>query len=144
MSANRYDFGGLLHSVFYEYNCLQREYSSKAGLYSGQPRILTSIKDNEGCTLSELSELLGIGMPSLSVSIRNMKKSGLIRPDEGRSRSKGIYLTEEGMKKAMDFHLLIDKFLADLFESLGTERADTLNYELSELRDYISGYREKK
>lgn len=142
--VNRYDFGGLMHSLFYEYNCLLREFSSKSGLYIGQPRILTMIKDNQGCTLSELSELMGVGMPSLSVSVRNMKKNGLIKADESRSRSKGLYLTEEGMKKAMDFHLLIDKFLADFLENLGPERGNTVNYEFEAMRNYINAYRENK
>lgn len=144
MSVDRYSFGGLLHSVFYEYNCLTREFSSKAGLYSGQPRILTMIKDNEGCTLSELSDLMGVGMPSLSVSIRNMKKTGLIKADESRARSRGIYLTDEGMRKALIFHELIDKFLADFLENLGPDRSVTVESEFEDMRKYINEYRTKK
>lgn len=138
--VDRYDFGGLLFLMTFEFHKLMRNFSTQSGLYYGQPRILTMIKDNEGCTLSALSELTGVGMPSLSVSVRNMKKKGLIKNESSRVRSKGIFLTGEGHKKAMAFHELIDHFLKSFIEHLGPERSRNLSYELDEMRKFIKNY----
>ena len=81
MSIIRYEFGGLVFSVTYDFARLERNFCKVAGLYQGQPRILTILKENEGVTLSALSQLCSIGMPSLSVSVRNLQKSGLLRKE---------------------------------------------------------------
>ena len=79
MPISRYDFGGLVFAVTRDFARLERNFCKVAGLYQGQPRILTILKANEGVTLSELSPLCGIGLPSLSVSLRTLQKSSLIR-----------------------------------------------------------------
>jgi DNA-binding MarR family transcriptional regulator len=136
MPVDRYKFGGRFFSLTYEFSKLERNLCGTAGLYVGQPRILTILKDNEGCTLSELSELCGIGMPSLSVSVRNMVKSGLIRKGnaEKDSRAQLLYLTDVGHTKAEIFHESIDAFYKNLLDALGdsgAEEADNLIHQLT-------------
>ena len=92
MAVVRYDFGGLVFSMTYDFGRLERNFCKVAGIYQGQPRILTILKENEGVTLSELSPLCNIGMPSLSVSLRNLQKSGLVRKD-GTGKNQKLYLT---------------------------------------------------
>ncbi len=137
MAVDRFDFGGLLFQFTYEYARIQRTLCTRAGLYSGQPRILTIIKANPGCTLSELSEMVGVGMPSLSVSVRNMKKSGLICTGDAPGQSRCLYLTPEGLKRANTFHEGIDQFLADSLEALGPEVSQNLSDSLTALVDYM-------
>jgi Transcriptional regulators len=144
LAVSRHDLGEHLYSVFYEYNCLLRELSSEAGLYCGQPRILAAIKDNEGCTLSELSELIGIGMPSLSVSIKNMKKSGLIKSERYQTPAKGIFLTDDGLTKILGYQRLIDKAHEGLLDKLGSEHAEEAGASLKLICDYLESYRKKK
>lgn len=142
MPVDRYEFGGLLFSIFYEYSKVQRFLCRDAGLYSGQPRILTILKDNEGCTLSELSELCGIGMPSLSVSVRNMEKSGLIRRETfgKNNRIQLLHLTETGLKKAQAFHEAIDRFYMDLLSALGDEGSESMQRCMLQLKEYLVKY----
>ena len=66
MPISRYDFGGLVFAVTRDFARLERNFCKVAGLYQGQPRILTILKTNEGVTLSELSPLCGIGLPTAS------------------------------------------------------------------------------
>ncbi len=121
MPVDRYKLGGLFFSLTYEFARLERVMSKRMGLYSGQPRVLTTLKDNDGCTLSELSAHCGIGMPSLSVSVRNMAKTGLIRKDnsEKDSRAQHLFLTERGREKDWMFHEAIDQFYKEVLETLG-------------------------
>ena len=123
MPIDRYEFGGLFFSLVYQHSRLERAMSRESGLYSGQPRVLTILKDNEGCTLSELSERCGIGLPSLSVSVRNMERGGLIRKVASKSdnRAQTLFLTDTGLAKARRFHELIDSFYSRLIDGLGEE-----------------------
>ena len=117
---------------------LMRKFSNDAGLFSGQPRVLTILTDKGGCTLSELSELTGTGMPSLSVSVRNMKKNGLIADDGKRSRNKRLCPTEEGVEKATAFHEEYDAFIAGLEAHFGAERIAEIADTLSEMAEFFA------
>ncbi len=139
---NRIKFGSLVFSLMYEFSKMERKMSSIAGLYSGQPRVLTILKFNEGCTLSELSEICGIGMPSLSVSIRNMEKSGLIRREISGSdgRVQKIFLTDEGLRRAQKFHDEIDTFYINFLATLSPEEIDDIAQHLVLMKDAFSSY----
>lgn len=135
MAVDRFDFGCVVFAFGAEFTRLQRILSAKAGLYAGQPRVLTMLREHEGCSLKELSRVCNIGMPSLSVSVRNMEKSGLIRR-EGASRSPQLYLTDAGREKAQDFHVLIDQFFEGFLASLPERDGEQLN----DLMDYFTKY----
>ena len=142
MAVVRYDFGGLVFSMTYDFGRLERNFCKVAGIYQGQPRILTILKENEGVTLSELSPLCNIGMPSLSVSLRNLQKSGLVRKD-GTGKNQKLYLTETGREKALLFHEQIDKFYADFLEKLGPEASQQLNDSMQTFDNYLKEFNEK-
>ncbi len=139
MSVKRYDFGGLVFSVTYDFTKLERNFCRVAGLYQGQPRILTILQEHEGVTLSVLSTLCNIGMSSLSVSVNNLKRSGLIRKD-GTGKNQKIFLTDLGRIKARSFHEQIDAFYAKLLEDLGPVESETLNTALLKFDNYIKDY----
>lgn len=142
MAVVRYDFGGLVFSVTYDFSRLERNFCKIAGLYPGQPRILTILKENEGVTLSELSPLCNIGMPSLSVSVRNLQKSGLVRK-EGTGKNQKLYLTETGRERAWAFHLQIDAFYADFLEYMGDQDSEQFNKALQQFDDYIKRFNKR-
>lgn len=142
MALVRYEFGGLVFAMTYDFSRLERNFCKIAGIYQGQPRILTILKENEGVTLSELSPLCNIGMPSLSVSLRNLQKSGLIRKD-GSGKNQKIYLTESGREKALLFHEQIDSFYKGFLEFLGPESSQQLNDSLQQFDDYLKNYNQQ-
>ncbi len=131
---DRYQFGGLVFAVNYDFARLERNFCKVAGLYPGQPRILTILQENEGVTLSGLSPLCGIGLPSLSVSVRNLQKSGLVRK-EGKKRY--IFLTEVGRQRAFAFHTEIDAFYMGLLQRLGPDGFGQLSRAFSDFDSYI-------
>ena len=120
----------------------ERNFCKVAGLYQGQPRILTILKANEGVTLSELSPLCGIGLPSLSVSLRNLQKSGLIRK-EGTGKNQKLYLTELGEQCALAFHQEIDSFFNHYLDSLGPKETEAFGNALSAFDGFISDFNDQ-
>ncbi len=141
MAVIRYNFGGLVFRAVYDFGRLERNICKVAGLYQGQPLILTILKENEGVTLSELSPLCSIGLPSLSVSIRNMQKSGLITKS-GTGKNQKLFLTDTGREKALIFHQEIDQFYADFLDHLGPEQAQQLNDSMQCFDDYLRSFNE--
>lgn len=142
MPISRYDFGGLVFTVTRDFARLERNFCKVAGLYQGQPRILTILKSNEGVTLSELSPLCGIGLPSLSVSLRNLQKSGLIRK-EGTGKNQKLYLTELGEQRALAFHQEIDSFFSQYLGSLGSAGVEAFGNALSSFDGFISDFNDQ-
>lgn len=142
MPISRYDFGGLVFTVTRDFARMERNFCKIAGLYQGQPRILTILKSNEGVTLSELSPLCGIGLPSLSVSLRNLQKSGLIRK-EGAGKNQKLYLTEQGRQRAMIFHQEIDLFFTQYFSTLGSQEAEAFGSALSSFDGFITDFNDQ-
>ena len=135
----RYEFGGQMFSLTHSFARLQRNLCKKSGLYSGQPRVLTILQQEEGCTLKELSALCDIGMPSLSVSVRNMEKSGLLRR-EGAVRNQRLYLTDLGRQRARIFHEEIDSFYVGLLDHLGEQDAQQLSDLMRRMTAYIDQF----
>lgn len=142
MAVVRYDFGGLVFSTTYDFARLERNFCKVAGIYQGQPRILTILKENEGVTLSELSPLCSIGLPSLSVSLRNLQKSGLVRK-EGTGKNQKIYLTDTGRERALAFHQQIDKFYEDFLAKLGDDASEQLQTSLRTFDNYLKSFNEQ-
>ena len=139
MAIERKDFGGLMFAVTYGFTRLQRNLSRRAGLYNGQPRVLTILMEQGSCTLKELSALCDIGMPSLSVSVRNMEKNGLILR-EGSARSRTLRLTETGRARALAFHEEIDAFYTGLLAELGEADTEQLYALLKRLEASLSRF----
>lgn len=139
MAISRYEFGGLVFNLTYDFSKLERNFCKHANLYPGQPRILTILKENEGIALSTLSTLCNIGMPSLSVSVRNMQRSGLIRK-EGSGKSQKLYLTDTGRISAQLFHEQIDAFYKEFLEELGPKGAAQLHHDFSHFDQYIKDF----
>lgn len=142
MAVERIKFGSLVFATTYDFNRLERNFCKVAGLYQGQPRILTILNQNEGVTLSELSPLCNIGMPSLSVSLRNMQKSGLVRK-EGSGKNQKLFLTDTGKERAQLFHEQIDGFYLEFLETLGPEASRQLSESMESFDQYLRGYNQR-
>ena len=67
------------------------------GLFSGQQDIVFYLVENEGVTLSQLAENLGVSVATASVSVKRMEKSGFIekKPDRDDARIIRLYPTEK-------------------------------------------------
>lgn len=142
MAVVRYAFGGLVFAMTYDFSRLERNFCKIAKLYPGQPRILTILKEHSGITLSELSPLCNIGLPSLSVSVRNLQKCGLIHK-EGSGKSQRLFLTATGQSRALAFHEQIDAFYTEFLNSLGPEASERVQRSFQIFDSYIKDFNHK-
>ncbi len=139
MAVERFEFGSLIFAMTYDFSRLERNFCKVAQLYQGQPRILTILQEHQGVTLSELSPLCNIGMPSLSVSVRNLQKSGLIRK-EGTGKNQKLFLTDTGRERALAFHNLIDSFYEEFMAKLGPETSTQMYQFFQQFDGYIQDF----
>jgi DNA-binding MarR family transcriptional regulator len=70
----------------------------RLGLYYGQPPILSVLWEYDGSTQTELARKLRLTPATVTVTLKRMEKSGLVKrkPDEQDSRVSRVYLTEKG------------------------------------------------
>jgi DNA-binding MarR family transcriptional regulator len=96
------------------------EVANEVGLFSGQQHIILLLKENEGITVSQVAEYLGITPATASVSVKRMEKAGFVYKcaDEKDARITKLYLTEKGksvperIKEKMDAQ---EKFVTEGF-----------------------------
>lgn len=71
---------------------------NEEGLFSGQQHIILLLKHNEGLTVGQIAEAIGVATATASVSVKRMEKAGFLvrRSDECDARITKLYLTEKG------------------------------------------------
>lgn len=145
MQSSKHNFEDIFFSFMLEYGRLERLMCERSGLYSGQPRVLTTLMSGDGITLKELAYRTGLGPSSLSVSVRNMEKSGLLRKEvtPGDHRTCLIYLTEKGYGHAALFHQLIQTYFSELNSSFEADMPVNLENTLGRLLDITGSYYEQ-
>lgn len=71
---------------------------NKIGLYTGQEMLLFQLWQQEGLTQSELAEILCVGAPTMTKSLKRLEQAGLVerKQDEEDARVFRVYLTPRG------------------------------------------------
>lgn len=93
---------------------IRKEFNKAAAeqdLFSGQQDILFHINENEGITLRELSNMLGVAPATASVSVKRMEKSGFIikKADEADGRIIRLYPTEKAKQAPLKIRKKMDE-----------------------------------
>lgn len=146
MSITRIEFGDFFFSFVHEYDKLERQLCRMTNLYSGQPRILTMLMTKDPVSLKELSSMTNLGMPSLSVSIRNLEKSGLVIRQKGitgDNRTCLISLTPEGRHHAEQFHELIHAYFMDIEDAFKPQNTAYITDIMKRLNEVTINYQNK-
>jgi MarR family transcriptional regulator, organic hydroperoxide resistance regulator len=69
---------------------------AERGLHPGQDLLLSALWREDGITQAELAARLGIEAPTVSRALQRLERSGYVRREAARGRSRRVYLTEEG------------------------------------------------
>lgn len=90
----------LLNDVSKLFRDKLREYSDKLGIPHGYRHILFSLKNEDGKTQYEISQLTHLKAPTVSVALQKMENDGLVKrvTDESDLRQSRVYLTEKGRR----------------------------------------------
>lgn len=69
---------------------------AERGVHPGQDLLLSALWREDGITQAELVARLGIEAPTVSKALQRLERTGYVRREAGRGRSRRVYLTEEG------------------------------------------------
>lgn len=92
---------------------------------------------SEGATQQQLAHSLGIEMPSLTRTVKQLEQQQLIirLVDEDDKRSRKIYFTEQGQQLLSTLKVLIVDVKQQLYAGLTTEQLDTMAYGLVQMEE---------
>ena len=92
---------------------------------------------SEGATQQQLAHSLGIEMPSLTRTVKQLEQQQLIirRVDEDDKRSRKIYFTEQGQQLLSTLKVLIVDVKLQLYAGLTTAQLDTMAYGLVQMEE---------
>ncbi|MCF7499536.1 MarR family transcriptional regulator [Pseudoalteromonas sp. L1] len=90
---------------------------------------------NQGCTQQELAHSLGIEMPSLTRTIKQLEQQQIIvrKADAEDKRSKRLYFTEQGLNLLETLRVIIADVKQNLYADLTTKQLDTMAYGLVQM-----------
>ncbi|MAM34951.1 MAG: transcriptional regulator [Micavibrio sp.] len=93
--------GKELIKLFKTHRSFLNEKLASIGLYAGQEGLLFHLSQNDGLTMSQLTEKMSIQHATLFTMVERMAKNDLIvkRKDEEDKRTSRILLTSNGRKK---------------------------------------------
>lgn len=92
---------------------------------------------SEGATQQQLAHSLGIEMPSLTRTVKQLEQQQLItrRVDEDDKRSRKIYFTEQGQQLLSTLKVLIVDVKQQLYAGLTTAQLDTMAFGLVQMEE---------
>lgn len=134
--------------LFYELMVLQllrkKQISNeltKQDLYFGQHRMLSYIKNNNGCSQSDLANYLKITPASVATSTKRLEKSGFIEKvvDENNLRQNKLYLTDKGLKVWEDIGSFFDSLDEQTLTDISNEDIEKLTEILSKMIYNVTG-----
>jgi DNA-binding MarR family transcriptional regulator len=99
-------------------------------LSPGQPKVLSSLRFQEGHLQKELAALCHVEPATMVVLLSNMEKRGMIRKEvdhvSGGKRAFRIYLTEEGRRLADRVDQIVEGIEEKGFAGFSEEEKDQL------------------
>ena len=112
---------------------------SEQGLFSGQEEILFKVIDNEGITLGDLADILGVAVATASVSVKRMEKAGFIykKADKSDARIIRLYPTEKARQAPENIKNKMDSLEDVIKKGMTPEEAYTLSELLQRAIDNI-------
>ena len=104
----------------------------KYGLVKGQAQLLVLIRDNDGCTQKDFSEMLGVKYSSMSERINKLENMGYVEReiDETNSKYKRIYITSAGKIAAVQCRRIQREFEETMYQDFSKK-------EIKQLESYL-------
>lgn len=102
--------------------------SQSYGLYVGQPQVLAFVRQNPGCTQTEIAEHLGVSSASIAFSTKRLQKAGYLMKQVNHlnMRCNKLYVTHEGEEVLDRFKDVYDEMNLAMFEGFSIEELEQL------------------
>ena len=116
--------------------------ASEFGITQSVGYLLINIHEEEGTTVSEVASLLGLKSTSLSRTLNNLEKEGLIyrKSHQTDKRSVKVFLTELGKEKRHLAKVVVRKFNDYLNANLNETDKEQLISSLKKINELTTDY----
>ena len=98
-------------------------------LTEGQPKVLSILRDIEGCQQKELAEACHVEPATMTALLKNMEQSDLIFKEKqqlpGGKRAYSIFLTEHGKKAADEVIKIVEDLEQVAFQGFADKEKET-------------------
>ncbi len=93
------------------------------GLYRGQPSLLFRLHEQDGQTLTDLANQVGVAPATMTKMTRRMERAGFLErhPDANDQRVSRVYLTEAGRAVQVEMMVAIRRIADETFADVGPE-----------------------
>ena len=94
----------------------------------GQPQVLAFVRQNPGCTQTEIAEHLGVSSASIAFSTKRLQKAGYLMKQVNHlnMRCNKLYVTHEGEEVLDRFKDVYDEMNLAMFEGFTDEELEQL------------------
>jgi len=111
----------------------------KLNLYPGQPPLLFTILSNNGINQKELSQKLKIKPSTITIMLRRLEKSGLIKKEQDLrdQRISRVYITDKGRKICEEMKGTMKLIEDTLFNNFSEQEKENLKNLLKKIRENL-------
>ncbi|MDD3363335.1 MAG: MarR family transcriptional regulator [Hespellia sp.] len=105
-----------------------------------ESRVFFELYENEGCNAAHIAQIMNIDKSYLSRIIKSHEKNGYIKrsPSRDDGRSYSLFLTDKGMKKAVDFIYKSDVEIGSILQNLSKDEQIRLVDALDTITELLS------
>lgn len=132
-------FYGILGEIMKHYFIKAHKDLRKYNIYPGQALLLFDLNNKDGKSQKELSESLKVRPATITVMLKRMEKSGLVKRegDEKDKRISRIYISDSGRYICKEVNIIHKRFEEEILENLSVEERIILRRLLLQVRDNL-------
>lgn len=103
--------------LYGEYICAELE---RVGMRYSYRHIMKPLMENDSLTQLELVKITGLKAPTISITLRNMERDGVVRREKNDNdrRETHVYITDKGKKMYAKVLVILDKAEKSMLKGL--------------------------
>lgn len=129
------DFITAVNEASYLYGVYVGQELERIGMRYSYRHIVKPLIENESLTQLELVKLTGLKAPTISITLRNMERDGIVRREKNNSdrRETHVYITEKGRKMHAKAIAALDKAEKTMLMGLSDKELNAMRAALDKM-----------
>lgn len=129
------DFITAVNEASYLYGAYVGKELEHIGMRYSYRHIIKPLIENESLTQLELVKLTGLKAPTISITLRNMERDGIVRREKNNSdrRETHVYITEKGRKMHAKAIAALDKAEKTMLKGLSDKELNAMRAALDKM-----------
>lgn len=129
------DFITAVNEASYLYGDFVCRELERIGMRYSYRHILKPLMENDGLTQLELVKITGLKAPTISISLRNMERDGIVRREKNNSdrRETYVYITDKGKKMYAKVLEALDKAERTMLKNIPTKELRAMREVLNKM-----------